>query len=499
MKKAPAPTKYIQANFTECDGIDLLSVFLRQEQRLFPNFASNEKRTIYDGDLDYLNEKKEIIKVFRCQVKSVSSTGRKFKIDYKYLVACSNKISLDPLFFFLVNLHEKGKPRYFYLNLTTFKPDKIAECVKAKKSLNVSIKDFTELVSPSVLVADIEANYLYTFSLSELSLEELRILMSGITYLNNSINKVPLIRDSLFPGFYSFVVEYAKDTDEGFAGGWYSKKHDVLSVMPAYIDSSADLIKTYNPEIKRGKMVTRAFTKSAIDENLFKVYLSFYLKEAFCYSENFLPIMPEEVLYELVFAAFNYEYYKLGNAEAKMQCEADSIPLNDALQFQPQESNKYLRYFRSALCECKKRNVTIIKKIWSYWQEDPRLGSGEVFRQDIKLFFELYSKGANIAIKGLFADHIDLHHSYYYSFEQSSHNRSPILTMASKAPFEYLPGDKLVKERNPEITRTTAFENMLSFAPLFHTIVNKCYKTVCERFDCKYEEMNGDGGSIFVP
>lgn len=496
-RKLNTSVKYIQANFTECDGIDMLSVFLRQGQKLFPNFSSNEKRTIYDGDLDYLNKNKEIIKVFRCQIKSLKSTRRTFKIEYKYLSACSNKVSFDPLFFFLVDVGNPKKPRFYYLNLTIFKPNMVLDCVKNKKSLNVKIRDFTELLTPDDLINDIENNYLYTLSLSELSLEELRILMSGITYLNSCINKIPHLRNFLFPNFYSFVVEYDKNTNEGFKDGFYSIKHDVISITPTVIDSKSDLIMKFNPSITRGKFISRSFNKEAINENVFKDYLSYALKEGFHYSEYLLALMPDVVLCEIIYAALNYETIKLGNKELKIYCESELISLDNISQIKLSDHNPFKRHFDFAVRTCHDREITVVKKVWRYWKNNG-LVDDAIFNEDIIKFFDLYSHLSNMLIGKLFGEN-DKEYAFYYGFERMPSTKILYLKMASKNILEYLNVEELKDVQSMGVSKSICFENLNSFAPLFNTLVNKCYQVACAKFDCKYEWTSVDGIKIYVP
>ena len=497
-RKSPTPTKYIQANFTECDGIDLLSVFLRQGQRLFPNFSSNEKRTIYDGDLDYLNKNKEIIKVFRCQVKSVKSTRGTFKIDYKYLLACSNKVSFDPLFFFLIDIHNADKPRFFYLNLTIFRPDVVSQCVKNKQSLTVKISDFKELSTAQDLIDDIEKNYLYTLSLSELSLEELRILMSGITYLNNCINRIPIIRNFMFPNFYSFVAEYEKNTNEGVSSGLYALEHDVLSIMPTIIDSTSDLIAKFNPTILRGKFISRSFDKNAISEDAFKEYLSYVLKEAFYFSEHLLEIMPEVVLHEIIYATINFEVIKIGNKKLKPLCELETIPLKDIKSIKLDENNLYKRHFDIAVKLCEERQIKTIRKVWHYWFNDDVIDD-EPFNNDVRMFFNTYSYFVNPVLNNLLNENID-ERAFYFCFERVNNTKILILNLISKNKFEYLDKEDIRCKENNGIRKGGCFENMNSFAPLFNTLLNKCYQVTCTKFECKCDNsVSVDGTKIYVP
>lgn len=498
-RKTPTPTKYIQANFTECDGIDLLSVFLRQGQRLFPNFSSNEKRIIYDGDLDYLNKDREIVKVFRCQVKSLKSTRRSFKIDYKYLLACSNKVSFDPLFFFLVDFHNPLNPCFFYLNLTIFKPNVVSQCIKNKQSLNVKISDFVRLNSPKDLIEDIEKNYLYTLSLSELSLEELRVLMSGITYLNNCINKIPIIRNYMYPNFYSFVVEYEKNTDEGVTRGLYSSKHDILSIMPTVVDSTSNLISKFNPTILRGKFVSRSFNKNAINEDAFRDYLSYTLKEAFYYSEHLLEIMPEVVLHEIIYAALNFEVIKIGNKKFKSICKLETIPLLNIKYIELSGKNPYRRHFPIAIKLFEEKQIETIKKVWHYRFDDGYTGDNKSFYNDARKLFDMYSYLINPVLNSLLDKNVGSY-AFYYVFERIENTKNLNLFLSSKNNYEYSNKKEIVCKQSTGIQKGAYFENMNSFAPLFNTLLNKCYQNICLKFECKYDDsISVDGTNIYVP
>ena len=500
-RKINSPTKYIQANFTECDGVDMLSVFLRRGKRLFPNFSSNEKRTIYDGDLDYLDEKGTIKKVFRCQIKSLSHIPKKYNIEYKYLFACSNKISLDPLFFFLV---DTTKPKFYYLNLTTYHPREMEECIKKRISLEANLSDFTELNSASDLVTDIESNYLYSLSLAELNLEELRILMSGITYLNNSINSLKLFKDALFPDFYSFVVEYDKNTNEGVESGFFAGVHNVLSILPVSADSKTDLIKKYNSKTLAGKFVCRTFgERPAIAEQSFKDYMGFLLKEAFHHNQYLITIMPDDIIFELIYAAVNYEFFMVPNNGFYSLVFSEKIDLDTLRSLIFHDDNPYKIYIPIILDECRKRNISEAKKIWKYWEKCSRYGLSleemPEFVNETKWFFKKYSLYSNIILNRLFGDNYGTERSYDYSLECSRDTKSLTVTFWDKCRFDSLVNGNHDEHEGSTIMKKCAFENMMSFSPLFGTLVNKCYLVASERFGCSCDKILIDGTQYYVP
>ena len=494
-----SPTKYKKSHFTECDGVDMLSVFLRKGRKLFPNFSSNEKRAIYDGDLDYLDNEMKIKKIFRCQIKALKHIYRTYRIEYKYLFACSNKVSFDPLFFFLVDI---GEQKFYYLNLTSFHPLEVERCVKNKESLLVNISDFTLLSSAEDLVTEIENNYLYSVSLSDLNMEELRILMSGITYLNNSINNVPIIRDVLFKNFYSFVVEYQKDTDEGAKVGLYSNKHNILTIMPALIDEKTNLIsKCCKRDLVPGRFVCRSFGGSAINEQNFKNYLGLLINEFFTYNQYLLSIMPSDIICELFFAAINFEYLKLNNKGFEKWFNSEEISVGVLRDFVFSKENPYAVYTPFLVEECNKRDIAVIKKIWHYWRNSSSLfeisDSKEILINETKLFLNKYSLYCDYVASNLVDAKLNLQMSFAYTLTNYENTKTFNANFYNKSRFDYFDDDTEMRFEST-LHKGGLFENMKSFSPLFGSIINRCYQIVSYKLDCEYKPIILDGINYFL-
>lgn len=496
--KVVSPTKYKKSHFTECDGVDMLSVFLRKGRKLFPNFSSNEKRAIYDGDLDYLDNEMKIKKIFRCQIKSLKHVYRTYRIEYKYLFACSNKVSFDPLFFFLV---DTSKQKFYYLNLTSFHPLEVERCVKNKEPLSVNISDFTLLNSAEDLITEIENNYLYSVSLADLNMEELRVLMSGITYLNDSINKVPTIRDTLFKNFFSFVVEYEKDTDEGEKESLYSNKHNILTITPALIDEKTNLISKYcKKDLTPGRFVCRSFGGSAINEQNFKEYMSNLINEYFNNNQCLLPILPPDIIHELFYSAINFEYLKLNNKKFEKLFADEQIPIDVFKENGFSKENPYYVYVPLLLKECHKRRISTIKKIWHYWNSvnlvNKDFDSSKILIEETKLFFEKYSTYSNVLVKRLIDGELNLDLSFAYTLENYENTKMFNIEAFSKSRFDYY--DYLDTYYNSQFHKKGLFENMKSFSPLFGTIINKSYQIIANRFECEYKPIRIDGIEYYL-
>ena len=492
-------TKYKVTDFTECDGVDLLSIKLRSSGRIFTHFASNDKRPIYDGDFDLLNEDLTIKRVFRGQVKSTNSFGDSFRVAYKYLQAITSRVSLDPFYFFVVSIPTS---EFFYINLSTYNRDAINKAVKKKRGLSIKKSSFTKIEDVQLFVDEL-TKYSAYFTEKKLSQNEIRLLMNGITYLNDALDKMPLIKNMMFPNLYSFYVDYARDTDEGFTRGLYSKKHNVLAIYPVFKESNNNLIGYFDEEGKKYKFISRHLEKDLLTLDSFKSYLQFILREAFAHIDKLLSVFPDIIIEELLYGAIGYEAFTLLKHKYELLYKSETLAASVFDDIHLSESNVYSTLFNAALNETKRRGMPKIHKLWWYFEKNTDVKPGEkyaVFNTEkldlaIDRLLELLPYVINDTLKVLLPSEAKKaklsRTAFQFEFDQNS-------VTVLKIPYNYYSRVRLSPEELcvMPFKSFSQFENMNTYAPLFLTTEKYLMSYLCELFEVEEFPCGVDSNQI---
>lgn len=445
-------THYKKKDFTECDGVDLLSFNLRKKQRIYPHFYSNDKRPVYDGEFDFLDEKMAFIRTFRCQIKTRKKLGKSFNIEVKYLSAVKNKISLDPLFFFVIELDTK-KIYYIDLSLYDFSSD------LNEKGLRIDLHKFTILEIDSFIkllnsrVVDREDSF---------TPYEFKTINNGIAYLNNAFEKYGYIKNFLFPKLFSFAVEYYKDID-----------YDKIKIVPIK-EEKKELVKIVLDEKRLGPLEfqTVSFRKNSINNATFRDCLESYFDIFFSYYENFVEFMPKIIISEVVYAALEYEYKDLNNNDFKELFYKESIAIEEIKKKKISINNKFYR----CLMKIYELGHDDFHKVWKY-----RDNYDESNKNFLKSDFEMFIETIIASVKSSFS-RLKISNVFFSSKYYKINNNDLIVFPRN----EYQNIDKIedfINNINIKIMKLNVFD---TYAPLFASVLYYIKKAIYEENECKF-------------
>jgi len=294
--------KHSENTFRESEGNIILKNKLISNRRISCFFSENDKTPNTDGFFEFINDKGVPIKRFNVQIKSTEDLkDGKYSLDTKILNYVFSKISTDPTVLFLVDLTNQ---KIFYRHITV---DYLLSIdFDKKKKITVDFSNDSEFnynkFEKEIELISNEHNRLMVLKNND----EVLNIQEAITYLNDTIFSIPLLVETLFPNLYRIGIATSSDEKEF----QFKSQNNKLSTFKSknnygvYFINKGEKrfeIEDFNNLGDYSSILYDGIGDSSPEKYARKV-VSDLLKIFFNKTQNYITLMPNEVLEEIVFA-----------------------------------------------------------------------------------------------------------------------------------------------------------------------------------------------------
>lgn len=404
--------KESRSSFTESKGLRILSEMLESTKRIKTHLNDKDRIPLFDGHINLLNEKEEIIKECTVQVKSESgiklSTRGANKGKYPYhfdkdvLEAVRKDVTNNIVVYFVV---DASNGKIFYKILTRDFLVSLNYINNKDDKVKYSFEENDVLSNPDKLYSQLLKIHSETDSECFKTKEEIIAIQKAMNTFYEKLEQIVFIKKKLWPTLWKFGIKTSKNQHFNLihekTGVNLGGDCSVFAIFPIQYG----YIKPEIMEYKAGKedlftnldFIGNSDPQKYLDSCLSR-FIDFYFDNTCC-----LEIMPENCLYEIIYSFLydieNFEktikrkgdvnysasetidlenllkivnpYFAVLNRILGNDCIFDiktdedryyiSATIGNTIKFKEDKINKtLLAYF--AIEECKKRKIATIKK-----------------------------------------------------------------------------------------------------------------------------------------
>lgn len=410
-------------NHIDSIGVAILTEQLEAAFNIKCHFSENDKTPNTDGFF-VLSNTTCPEKEFHVQIKSTERVENStFAYDTKFINYVNSGVTENPSFIFAIDVTER-KVYYKYLsdkflsdNNFTDTEQKTVTIHFNENEILTDIGAFVDLLNDIVLSAKIKK-----FQPKRIDVAEYQTAYDKLnSFFDNDFRK---LKDKAFPNVWKFGIVYnreklpksifeeIKKVRDGFGVGT-SPYNSTFSVYKVEYGSNQNIFQNLKLSLDGGKIQLPIHnyissgigTDDCMEEDIVG-WLSNTFKDLINGQSSFIPFMPNDALFEIIFNFFDNEIILQNNKIIKEQFEKDysngELSSKTAYEiiyskYPGNYANKEIKLLKSAIDEVVRRDIPKIKRVWEFIETpmrsiSPRLYNiPTIYKNTHKLFTSIPS------------------------------------------------------------------------------------------------------------
>lgn len=410
-----------KTSYIDSRGVAILTECLESTYCIKCHFSENDKTPNTDGFF-VLSNTTCPEKEFHVQIKSTENVkNATFTYDTKFINYVNSGVTENPSFIFAVDITER-KVYYKYLSDKFLSENNFLDTEQKTITIHFNenevltdAKLFTDLLNDIVLSSKIKK-----FQPKQIDMAEYQTAYDKLnTFFDNDFKK---LKDKAFPNVWKFGIVYNRErlpksvfeeikSVRDTVGIGTSPYNSTFSVYRVEYGSNQNIFQNLKLSLSDDKiqlpiqnyMSTGVGTDKGMEEDIIN-WLSHTFKDLINEQVSFIPFIPNDALFEIIFNFIDSEiilrknkkikelfdqYYNNGELNSKVALDIINIkyPYNYV--------NKEIKILKAAINEIIKRDIPKIKRVWEIVEIPtqsigPRLFNPSIiYKNTYKLFTSL--------------------------------------------------------------------------------------------------------------